>query len=82
MVVDKDAKNLVATRVLKVEQPTVRPMVEERGVSTWVALKALRGKQIIALPMVVVGDVGIQCAPKLQGESQGFASDMVVERGA
>lgn len=82
MVVDRDARNLVATRVLRVEQPIVRLMVEERGVSTWVVLKVLRGKQIIALPMVVVSDVGIQVdAPRLHGESQGFALGMVVERG-
>ena len=34
MVVDKDAKNQVVTRALRVERPTVRLMVEERGVST------------------------------------------------
>lgn len=48
MVADRDAKNQGVTRVLRAELPIARPMVEGRDASTWVALKALRGKRIIA----------------------------------
>lgn len=45
---DRDAKNLVVTKGLRVELPIVRPMEEEEGVNTWVAPKVLKGRQIFA----------------------------------
>ena len=57
-------------------------MVEEEGVNTWVALKALRGRQNIASPMVVAEDVSFQGdALGLHEASQGFVLDMVGGRG-
>lgn len=82
MVVDRDVRNLDATKVLRAELLIVRPMVEGRGANTWDVLKVLRGRQIIALHTVVVGDVGIQMgAQKLLGVSQDFALDMEGVRG-
>ncbi len=48
MGVDKDAINQDATRALRVELPTVRPMVEERGASNRDVLKVLKARQISA----------------------------------
>lgn len=42
---DRDARNQDATRALRVELPTVRPMVEEGGASNWDALKVLKARQ-------------------------------------
>lgn len=82
MVVDRDVRNLDATKVLRAELLIVRPMVEGRGANTWDVLKVLRGRRIIALLMAVVGDVGIQVgATKLHGVSQDFALDMEGVRG-
>lgn len=82
MVVDRDVRNLDATKVLRAELLIARPMVEGRGANTWDVLKVLRGRRIIALLMAVVGDVGIQVgATKLHGVSQDFALDMEGVRG-
>lgn len=82
MVVDRDVRNRDATKVPRVVLLIVRPMVEGRGANTWDVLKVLRGRQIIALHMVVVGDVGIQVgAQKLHEVSQDFALDMEGVRG-
>lgn len=82
MVVDRDVRNLDATKVLRAELLIARPMVEGRGANTWDVLKVLRGRRIIALLMAVVGDVGIQVgATKLHGVSQDFALDMEGARG-
>ena len=45
---DRDARNQDATRALRVELPTVRPMVEEGGASNWDALKVLKARQTSA----------------------------------
>lgn len=43
---DKDVKSQVVTRVLRAELHIARPMVEDGGVNTWVALKVPRARLI------------------------------------
>lgn len=81
--VDRDARNQVAIKVLKAVLHIVKPMEEVGGVSILDALKVPRGGQTIVLHMVVGSAVVIpQDVLKQHEESQAFASNMVVEKGA
>lgn len=81
MGVAKDARNQDATKVLKVEQPTVRPMVEGGDARNLDVQRVLKEGLTSALHMVV-GDVVAmrEGAPKQHEVSQAVASGMAEER--
>lgn len=82
MEVDKGARNLAATKELRVEQHTARPMGEGGGASSLDALRVQRERRTSALLMVGVVGVLIQGAPKQPVANPGCVSGMVEERGA
>lgn len=82
MVVDKDARNPDAKKVLRVEQHTAKLTEAGGGVSIWVVLRVLRVKQTTALPMAEEDAVDIlKGARKLREVSQASALSTVGERG-
>lgn len=82
MVVVGDARNLAATKELRVVQYTARLMEVAGDVNTLGAQRVQKDAQITVLLMVVAVDAVMKVVPELLEENLDFVSVMVVAKGA